>query len=610
MEKTKIYDREIETDVLAVGGGGAGITAAISAFRLLKGKGKVTIATKGPPGRSGNTFIAAAGISMDGESAKAYGYDADESFTKQVWFEEIVRQGFHLSDQRIVVRFVETAALRVKELLDWGGRAGEYFHFVRPACFFTSGKAVGSALRQGLKEHPGIEIVEDVIITDILTGNGGCAGAIGIDVYSGEVILFKAKTVILGTGGFQPFSFKCTASDMTGDGIGIALRAGLPVADMEFPLCIPGVCITPAAMRGSIFTGIYSMVSETIPGMVPPAIVNGSGEPFLDKAPRALVEIAKTTGWIKLIYAYYWGREIAEGRGGPGGGVYFSFKDANIDDFKKGFETLSGMLSLWYKTPMTYQGEDISIFKDEVVGGRDWEVGLGHEYSNGGIVVDENGATALPGLYAAGEASCGCFGAYRGNRALVEMIVQGHAAGEHAAAYVRGVGEAKVDDNEIEKHVGRITKYIDRKRGVSPSSARKALESTADGGFGFMRHGEGISRAMAEVEEIKGEMLPEMATRSKSRVYNLGWIEAMAVENLALCLEAGLRAAEMRRESRGTHIRRDFPKVDNDNFLVRIFHLLKDGKLIQSFEKPTTTKIEPLKGSVENVMEYILSCRK
>ncbi len=604
------HDREIKTDVLAVGGGGAGVTAAISAFRLLDGKGKVTIASKGPVGRSGNTIIAAAGISMDGESAGTYGYDADESFTKEVWFDEIVRQGFHLSDQRIVERFVESAAPRVKELLEWGERAGEYFHFVRPAGFFTSGKAVGSALRQGLKEHPGIEIVEDVIITDILTDDGRCVGAIGIDVYSGEVILFKAKAVILGTGGFQPFSFKCTASDMTGDGIGIALRAGLPVADMEFPLCIPGVCITPASRRGSIFTGIYSMVSETVPGMIPPKTTNGRGDLFSAIIPKPLIEIAKTTGWIKLIYAYYWWREVSEGRGSPGGGVYFSFKDVNIDDFDKGFETLSGMLSLWYKAPMTYQGEDISIFRDEVVGGRDWEVGLGHEYSNGGIVVDENGGTSLPGLYAAGEASSGCFGAYRGNRALVEMIVQGHASGEHAAAYVGEAGELNIDEGQIEKHVGRITKYIDRKKGVSPASVRKRLESTADGGFGFLRDEKGILKAMAELEKIKGEMLPEMATTSKSRVYNPEWMEALAVENLALCLEAGFAAAGMRRESRGTHIRSDHPKVDNDNFLVRIFHLLEGGKLMQSLEKPITTKIEPPKGSVESVMEHILSCLK
>jgi succinate dehydrogenase / fumarate reductase flavoprotein subunit len=264
---------------------------------------------------------------------------------------------------------------------------------------------------------------------------------------------------------------------------------------------------------------------------------------------------------------------------------------------------------------MTYQGEDITIFKDEVVAGRDWEVGLGHEYSNGGVVVDENGATALPGLYAAGEAGCGCFGAYRGNRALVEMIVQGHAAGEHAAAYVGEAGEPAADEGEIGERAGRILEYIDRKEGdrkegVSPASVRKRLESVADRGFGFLRDGEGISKALAEVEKIKSEMLPEMATRSKSRAYNPEWMEAMAVENLALCLEAGLRAAEMRRESRGTHMRSDFPKVDNDNFVTRIFHLIEDGKLTQSVERPVTTRVEPPTGTVEGVMEYILSCEK
>jgi succinate dehydrogenase / fumarate reductase flavoprotein subunit len=257
---------------------------------------------------------------------------------------------------------------------------------------------------------------------------------------------------------------------------------------------------------------------------------------------------------------------------------------------------------------MTYQGEDISFFLEEVLKGNDWEVGLGHEYSNGGIVVDESGATALPGFYAAGEASSGCFGAYRGHRALVEMMVQGYSAGEHAAAYIGEADAPRVNEGEIETNVRRITDYVERDRPLRPVTVRNSLESTADRGFWFTRDEKGISRAIFEVERIKMDLLPAMSVKSKSRKYNLDWMEAMAVENLALCLEAGLRAALMRRESRGTHIRRDRPKVDHDNFLFRIFHHLKEGEIVQSTERPTTTMIEPPGGKVKSVMEYILDC--
>jgi succinate dehydrogenase / fumarate reductase flavoprotein subunit len=607
MARTKLFDREVTTDILAVGGGGAGIMAAVTSSEALPAGGKVTLVAKGSAGRSGNTILAAAGISMDGPSAVSYGFDADPSFTKDVWFEEIVKQGFYLSEQPMVEKYVDTAAPLVKQIIDWGTEAGFYFHFVRPAGFFTSGKAIGMALRHGLSKHPEIEVIEDVYITDVVIYDGRAVGAIGIDVYTGEVILFRARAVILGTGGFQPFSFACTVSDMTGDGIGMALRAGCAIADMEFPLHIPGVCLSPAIHRGSIFTAIYNTVSHTIPQVIPPRFLNAQDEDIEKKIPPALSKIARETGWVKLIYTYFWGKEITEGRGSSNGGIYFSFDHASREALAEGFETLGNMLSLWYKKPLTYQGEDVSDLCDQALGRNAWEVGLCHEYSNGGIVVDENGATEIPGLYAAGEVSSGCFGAYRSYRALVEMLIQGASAGRHAAHYIGDAGVPHADEDQIASSIERITAVFQRSEGIQPAVIRKAMEEVADRGFNYTRDEASISSALRAIEKIKSEMLPHMTVKSKTRPYNREWIDALGVENLLLCLEAGLLAADMRKESRGTHIRSDHERVDHDAFLVRIHQRLVEGKLTPTPKKPAVTSIALPSGGSENVMEYILS---
>ncbi|MCP4749794.1 MAG: FAD-binding protein [Proteobacteria bacterium] len=596
--------QERNTDVLVVGGAGA---AAMAAAASARSGAKTTLVSKGRLGRSGNTIMAAALFGMDGPSAIEYGFDGDPSFTQELWFEEIVKMGFYLSDQKIAEKYVENAAPLVKQVVDWGQKTGQLFHFVKPANFFTSGKAIGLALRHGVKEHPEINVVEDVSITDLLTHNGRLTGAVGIDVYTGETVVFKAKAVILGTGGYQPFSFKCTVSDMTGDGPAMALRAGLPLADMEFPLYIPGVCLSPPIHRGSIFPSMYNIISGILPGMPAPMVTNSKGEDIVAKIPAAQYDLALNSHWVKLITMYWWGREIAEGRGSANGGVYLSFKHVPEDEFAKGTTDFANILTLWYKDPWKYQGDDCTDFRDAARAGKSWEVGLGNEYSNGGILVDENAETDLPGLYAAGECSTGTFGAYRSHRALVEMLVQGDIAGKRAALFVKDADEPVVDSDQLDAHLERILAPFSRGQGTSPAQITKDLEKAADSGFGFLRNEEGLKNALLEIVRIKKEMIPAMSLKSKTRRYNPEWLEAMAAQNLALCLEAGLRAALERKESRGSHNRSDYPVVDHDRYLVRFVSKLREGNIELSSRKPRTTSLELPTGQVKGIMEYALS---
>lgn len=605
MPGSSLKYREIKTDILCVGGGGAGVMAAVAAVK--KGR-KAVLVLKGALGRSGNTIMAGGSFAMDGPSAIKYGYDGDPEFTREEWFEEIIKQSFYLADQKMVETFVHRAAPLVKQVVDWGQKAKQYFYFFKPGGFFTAGKSIGSALRQGVKEHSEIQTIEDVFITDILTSGGRCVGALGIDVYSGELIVFKSKAVVLGTGGFQPYSFKCTVSDMNGDAMGMALRAGLPAADMEFPLFVPGVCLSPPIHRGSIYPFLYNILTSTFAELAKPVLKNGRGENIIEKIPPEQYAMAMGSEWMKLIFTYWWGKEIDEGLGSPNGGIYFSFEHTSGDEFLNGAKTMNSLMTLWYKDLWRYQGDDFSDYRDAAASGGSWEVGLGHEYSNGGIVVDEKAQTALPGLYAAGECSTGCFGAHRVHDALVEMLVQGFTAGESAVEYIADVNVSEASPEQIKEYSDRISAPLHRDSGASPVDIRSRLEKAADLGFNFVRDEQRIKAALAEVNDIRLKQIPNMFLKSKTRIYNQEWIESIGLENLALCLETGLSAALRRKESRGTHIRKDYPEVNHDDYMIRYTHYLKGQTLECSSIQPRVTSMTPPSGRSPGIMEYALSC--
>ncbi|MBN1881697.1 MAG: FAD-binding protein [Deltaproteobacteria bacterium] len=604
----KGIDRALETDILVVGGSGAAVSAAVSARRHAQTQDRVTLVGKGKVGASGNAILAAAGISLDGPGAIDAGYDGDPSFTREVWYDQIIRDGFYLSDRRIVQRYVEEGPARVLELVRWGSDAGHYFHFHPSANFFTSGKAIGKALERGLSECSGIDVLEDVAVTDLLVGGGRCIGAVGVDIYTGDLISISARSVILCTGGFQPYSFRCTVSDMTGDGPAMALRAGARVSDMEFMLFLPGVATSPRIHRGLIFPGLATVLARRIPGFPQPKVVNGKGEDILEKIPPEARAMASETGWFKLLNTYYWYKEIHEGRGTEGNGVRYSFAGLDRDRLAEGFGTLDGLMRVWYRDRWTYQGEDCTDLIETALSCGSWEVGSSCEYSNGGVVVDEDGRTDLPGLFAAGEAAVGCFGAHRTHRALVEMLTTGASAGREAARGMERGARVEPDGESLSKCLDRLVSPLERERGEDVRAVRSSLEEAADRGFGPLRDGAGLAACTDRVADIRTQAVPAVSVKTKGRAYNPEWLEALSIENLALCLEAGSRAALFREESRGTHIRLDYPNVDHEQFLQRITFRMEGGQLLQGSISPDLSGVDPLIGDGMDVVGYAVEC--
>lgn len=591
-------DKVIEADVLSVGGSGAGITAAIAASR---GGAEVLLVAKGKAGSSGNSIMAGGGFSIDGKSAHDICglKEADVSDTPDRVFDNIVKESYYLSDQNLVEQFVTESPAIVYEMLQWGERAGQKFVFFPPSFWFSNGISWGRSLKQGIKETPKIRVMEDIMIVDILTREGKITGAIGIDIYSGEIILFKAKAIVLGTGGYQPFSFKNTVSDMTGDGVAMAYRAGACIADMEFLLCFP-TALEPHEIKGSIYPFMFQMLFNNIQ----PVVKDVDGNVI--EIPEEVKIMAKGTKLSKLLSTYYWGYRIAAGKGTPNGGVYWDYSNHTKEDLEKAFQLLFKMLSPWHK-PDHYKGDDLSEVKRKLLNNEPIEVGLGYEYSNGGIEVDEKMRTGLDGLFAAGEVTSGVFGACRVGDGLTEMLVQGYRAGISAAEYVQNAEDSEVDGEQLEFIVSQVLSPFEKKDGFSGINVMNHIEKAADDGFGCNRNEKGLNRALDELLRIKKEELSNLSVKCKSRQYNYDWISALQARNLMLCVEAGVRAALMRKESRGCHIRSDYPEVNHDEWLVRIIVNDDKGNVNISTRRPVVTKLQLPKGKENTIIDYFLN---
>ena len=582
--------KTVTTDVLCIGGGGAGVMAAIAARKT---GARVILASKGKIGNSGDTIMIGGSYSMDGESArKDYGLKrADPSFTKAFLFEQIVKQSFYLSEQPLVRQFVEESPPLVYACHEWGERAKQKQAFTAPAGWMLSGHSLGVALKQGLAETPGIETIEDFMVVDLVKDGERIAGAVGFDVYTGESVLISAKAVVICSGGYQPFSVSSTNSDVTtGDGIAMAYRAGAQLGDMEFMLFIP-TALEPESSKGSILPYLLYAIG------LPLGTLDEEGESI--EIPRALRKIAKGSELGKVIWNYYWSAS---------GGLYMDCsKLASMPRFvfNLGFKAMLNYFKQFYKYGH-YHSDDLFEFKKIVLEKKKLEFALCSEYSMGGIVIDDKMATRVPGLFAAGEATSGLFGACRVADATTEMMVQGNRAGISAAQYASNVSSPTPDESRIRATIDKMNAPLAREKGTNVLAVMQRIHKATDRGFGPCRDEAGLSSALGEIETIKKDELPCLAAKCKSRAYNYERLCALQTENLLTCTEAGLRAALARRESRGFHVRSDCPQVDNDRWAVRILEEEGARGMSLTEKRPEVVSIEIPAGKEASIADYIV----
>jgi succinate dehydrogenase/fumarate reductase flavoprotein subunit len=568
--------KTILTDVLVIGAGGAGFRAAIGAHE--KGA-RALLISKGLLARSGASPMAGADLTCHGRGMRAAGFFGEPRDSEEKFFSDLLHHGFFLNNQKLTALYVRDGPDRMLEMIQWGVKPS----LTDERAIFTTGISIMDALRKHAK-HVGVEMVEDVAILDLLLHKGEVVGALGLDILSGQLLEFKARAVVIATGGWHKGYTPVTGSrDLTGDGIAIAYRAGAALTDMEFVTFCCNVILWPPMYRGSIMTYIMSLSFGGI-------LENSAGERFFDHYDPWMIDYANRTEWNKSFISYLTARETRDGKRSPHGGVYYRVGDESYEEFEKRvMEDYPGWM---------FKGNDMSIIGEKLRSGEGIEVGPAAEYFEGGIAVNEHYAASLPGLYAAGECASSVFGSNRVAAATMEMLTTGARAGWSAAEHALSHFQMDADPGCLEQALAEAFQPLDRQEGINPSELRKCIQEKSQEQLGPIRNEKELNSYLSFLNELKKNDLPKLCTVSKSRRYNKAWGEAIEVKNLVTVLDLSARAALARTESRGVHFREDHPVTDNDSWMKEIV-LQKQGESLRLSTQPVNiTTMTPPQGVI------------
>ncbi|MEE9612955.1 MAG: FAD-binding protein [Desulfatiglandales bacterium] len=580
----------VETDVLVVGGGGAGFRAAIGASEQ---GAKVLLLSKGPIARCGASPMAGADFTLDGQSLKDLGFPGEPKDTKEKFFSDIVHQGFCLNNQKLVEQYIQNAPDRLKELLDWGIP----INLSEERAIFTTGLGIMDALL-GRAKAVGVDMLEDVMLLDLVTRDGIVTGGLGLDIKRGEFIRFQSKAVVMATGGWHKAFWPNTGMrDLSGEGIAMAHRAGVEIGNMEFVTYCCNVLLSPPVWRGSIATYVMSILCGG-------ELTNSEGETFLDKYDPYTVKQGTTMEWNKGFVSFTTMKEVREGKGSPNGGVYYGRGNAPWESFES---SAMRVFPNW-----KYKAMDLSELARMLRENEPVEVGPAAEYFDGGIVINDHFETTVKGLYAAGECALGLFGSNRVASAITEMLVHGAAAGENAGAYAKVSKVPHQDEKEFRALYEKAELPLKRKEGAKPAQIRRRVQEMAHKHLGPIRNHEELTAFIDFLESVKKDELPNLAPGTKGRVYNKEWIDALELENMVHLLEASAKSALFRTESRGVHYREDYPQTDNDSWLQETIVKLVDGSNVEIGKRPVTlTTLTPPKGTAPylDMMKKMMEAR-
>ena len=503
-----------------------------------------------------------------------------------------------MSDQNMVNQYVEDSPKVVKQFIDWAEEANQKFLFFKPANWITSGSSMAKAVKYGLENdenYDNITTIEDVMIVDLLKDKNTVNGAIGIDVNTGDYILINAKSVVIATGGYQMFSFNNTVTDMTGDGIAMALRAGASIADMEFILSFP-TALVPSQMQGSIYPFIFEFNMRDLKYDIRDKNLN------LVDIPEDIIKMSRGSKLSKLVSMYYYGIAKEKGLDGPNGGLFYDYSSNTKEVIDSSFATLYERFDNFHKHGY-YKGESLKEVEDKIYNEGLLEVGVGSEYCMGGIEVDEDMSTKIDGLYAAGEVTSGVFGANRVGDGVVEMLCQGAKAGIKSAEFANANHFKDLDEDQVDYYINKYDSYFDNDGEYDPIRHYNNIIEACDNGFGLRRNEKDMTEAFESLSALYDRQ-SHLSIDNTNKKYNVEWQKAITSENILLCSMASIKAGILRKESRGCHIRSDYPEVNHDEYLVKFVSQLEGNEIKISSRKPIMTKIAAPKGKVENVIEY------
>ena len=557
-----------EYDVLVIGAGGAGLRAAAEASA---GGAKVAVISKSLLGKA-HTVMAEGGIA----AALA---NVDERDSWRVHFADTMRGGQYLNSWRMAELHAKEAPACVRELEAWGavfdrtadGRILQRnFGGHRYPRLAHVGDRTGLEMIRTLQDHDihlGMDVFMEYTVLTLLKDSGRVEGAFGYDRERGRFHVFRAKAVVLATGGIgRAYKITSNSWEYTGDGHSLAYHAGAALMDMEFVQFHPTGMIWPPSVRGILVTeGVRGEggVLRNREGRrfmfddIPAAYANQTAETEEegwrytqgDKDARRPPELLTRDHVARCIR-----REVKEGRGSPHGGVFL-----DIAWIKERIANAAEHIKR--KLPSMYhqfkQLADIDITQEPM------EVGPTTHYMMGGVRVDpDSQMSEVPGLFAAGECGAGLHGANRlGGNSLSDLLVFGKRAGEYAARYAKETSLGPINPDEVALAAKQALAPFERDGAEGPYAVQYALQEMMQDLVGIVRQEKEMLQALERIEQLKARA--QLVGVSGNREYNPGWHTAIDLNNLLTVSEMVTRAALDRKESRGAHFRDDYPAKDD-----------------------------------------------
>jgi succinate dehydrogenase / fumarate reductase, flavoprotein subunit len=588
-----------EHDVIVIGAGGAGLRAAIEASAQ---GANTALVCKSLLGKA-HTVMAEGGI------AAALGNVWPEDNWK-VHFRDTMRGGKLLNNWRMAQLHAQEAPARVLELEEWGALFDRTqkglilqrdFGGHRYARLAHVGDRTGLEMIRTLQQHAvhrGISVYMECTLVSLLKDGDRVCGAFGYWRESGKFVVFKAKAVVLATGGIgKAWEFTSNSWEYSGDGVAMALEAGADLIDMECYQFHPTGMVWPHSVRGILVTegvrgdgGVLKnsqgrrFMFDYIPEFFKKETAESEAEAdrwYTDKKHnRRPPELLPRDEVARAINS-----EVKAGRGSPHGGVFLDI--ASRLDAEKIKKRLPSMYHQFK------QLADVDITTTPM------EVGPTAHYMNGGVRVDgEGSATAVSGLFAAGEVAGGLHGANRlGGNSLSDLVVFGRRAGLAAAEYTKSLGSSlRVEERRLAELAQQTLAPFEPGGTENPYALHQELQKTMQSDVGIIRVQQELERALAKIGQLR-----ERAKRVKiegHRQFNPAWHLALDLKSLLLCAEAVARAAIERKESRGGHARDDYPKPDPKfarvNMVVR-----KQGDRLVVSQEPIREMPDDLKALLE-----------
>jgi len=534
-----VTDAKYEThehDVLIIGAGGAGLRAAIEA--LAQGA-RVAVVSKSLLGKA-HTVMAEGGIA----AAMA---NVDKTDNWKTHFRDTMNGGKRLNNWRMAQLHAQEAPDRVFELEQWGAlfdrtADGDILqrafggHTFKRLCHVgdrTGLEMIRTLQDRGVKQ--GFDVFMECTIIRLLTESGQIVGAFGYWREQGRFILFRAKSIVVATGGIgKAYRVTSNSWEYTGDGMALAYEAGAELLDMEFVQFHPTGMVWPPGVQGIL-------VTEAVRGEGG-ILRNKDGERFMEKYDPKRMELSTRDVVARSIYI-----EVKEGRGSEHGGAYLDISHKPADYVKS-------------KLPSMYH--QFKELADVDITAGPMEVGPTCHYMMGGIRVDaETAQSSLPGLFAAGEAAAGLHGANRlGGNSLSDLLVFGRRAGLAAADHAKKTPQGALNQQQIADAEREMLAPFDRSPGENPYAVHRDLQEVMQNLVGIFRTEEDMTKALGELKKLKARAAKVRV--EGSRMFNPGWHLARDLRSMLMVSEAVTRSALARKESRGAHSRLDYPGFD------------------------------------------------